>query len=569
MNRQTTDIRSLAIALLVPSATTAQAQRRKSFDKAKLDELASSIKSSGMVNPILVRPVGPYEIHSMPVGNGQSWFVWRADSEKKGDRVSDLFDTRAQAEAAKSALLRDAKQFEIVAGERRFQAAKLAELTEVPVSVRELSDDQVLELQLIENLQREGLHELHEAEGYESLRKRGMSTDEIAAKVGKSKEYVYARMKLLALGKEARDAFYDGTINASVALLIARIPVEKLQKQALKEITQGRGYGGPMSYRDAVEHVQETYMLRLDQAPFDITNTTLLTSAKACGACPKNTLSQPGLFGDVKAGADGICTDPVCHQAKTKAHAALVIAKAKADGKKVLEGGAAKKALDYHGERPAHDSGFVLPSEKNYQDSKDRTWRQLAGKDAPSVLIVHPDSGKVIEVLARSDVAAGMKKQGIKLKTEPSRSPAKTPQQAAADKKAAEKEAAEKEAADRALRTEVAKQLFERASKPLHRDELELIADFMFENSYGGDIEEEVFGDVAKINLKKASEPQLLKAIRAYAFLDVIQDTYTKPDALYAAAKRAGINVEMVRKELAAAASKEPHGAQTKKAKKS
>jgi ParB/RepB/Spo0J family partition protein len=87
--------------------------------------------------------------------------------------------------------------------------------------MRELTDAEVLEVQVVENLQRADLHELEEAEGYEQLLKcahadgKKYTVEEIAAKVGKSRSYVFARLKLTALCPEARKAFYDGNLDAS------------------------------------------------------------------------------------------------------------------------------------------------------------------------------------------------------------------------------------------------------------------------------------------------------------------------------------------------------------------
>src|ERR1700736_1269072 len=103
-------IRAIALKELIVSPTGPQAERRKHFNKDTIAELAESIKTVGVLSPVLARPV-----------NGH---------------------------------------FELVFVERRYMAAKLAGLAEIPATVRELSDEQVLEVQLIENLQREGLHEL-------------------------------------------------------------------------------------------------------------------------------------------------------------------------------------------------------------------------------------------------------------------------------------------------------------------------------------------------------------------------------------------------------------------------
>jgi ParB/RepB/Spo0J family partition protein len=358
-------VQSLPITRIGLSQTTSQIERRAHFDKAAIAELAESLTTVGMLSPIIVRPTK---------GNGHD--------------------------------------VELVAGERRYLAAKHAGLTEVPVSVRELTDEQVLEVQLVENLQREGLHELAEAEGYEALQKLGHSAEEIADKVGKSKAYVYARMKLLALSPAGRKAFYGSKITASVALLLARIPVTKLQEEALKQVTQTRwNDDSAMSYREAANLVQREYMLKLSDSGFKTEDATLVPAAGACGPCPKRTGNQRELFGDVK-GAD-VCTDPVCFKAKLAAHAARVIEQAEARGQKIITGTAAKKIFPYHGDSPNSDQAVSL-GDRCYEDSKQRTYGQLLGKDFEPTLVIHPESGKVVKVATRDQVRETFKDKGIK-----------------------------------------------------------------------------------------------------------------------------------------------------------
>jgi len=360
-NIQSQAMQLLPLSTLALSSTPAQVERRAHFDKSELAELAESIKTAGVIQAILVRP-----LTDGPTAKGYS--------------------------------------HEIVAGERRFLAAKIAGLPEIPSTIRELTDDQVVELQLIENLQRAGLHELAEAEGYEQLLKHGHSAEEIADKVGKSKGYVYARMKLLALCPEGRKAFYDGKISASVALLIARIP-PALQKQALKEVTAVPKWGAdpsPMSARAAQKHIHENYMLRLSDAGFKTSDPDLVPSAGACGSCPKRTGNQPELFGDVK-GAD-VCTDPVCFKQKIAAHAERTIAAAAETGQKVLAGAEAKKVAKY-GVDSHQLEGYVRLDARDYHHgSGNKTFRQVLGKDYVPTLLQDPDTGKLIQVAPNRDV---------------------------------------------------------------------------------------------------------------------------------------------------------------------
>lgn len=358
------EVRQVLLASLTFSDTRSQAERRQHFDKAAMKDLAQSIKEHGVVQPILVRP-------------------W-TDEHMRGI------------------------EYEVVAGERRAMAAKVAGLTEITATVRELTDEQVLELQLIENLQRQDLHELAEAEGYESLLKLGRTVEDIVAKVGKSRGTVYARMKLLTLIPEARKAFYEGTLAASTALFIARIPAA-LQKEALKDITTPVGYQekAPMSVRQAQKHIHDNYMLRLSDAGFKTSDTTLVPAAGACGACPKRTGNQPELFGDVK-GAD-VCTDPSCFKQKIAAHAERVLAEAKASGQKVIAGKDAQKAAPRGAD--AHLDGYVRLDERDYSRDKG-TYGQALGKDYVPTLLVDPDSGKVVKVAPRADVEKKAKAGG-------------------------------------------------------------------------------------------------------------------------------------------------------------
>lgn len=353
-------VQAIALADLTVSNTGSQAERRAHFDKAAIAELAESIKSVGLLSPIIARPVNGY--------------------------------------------------FEVVAGERRFIAAKQAGLKSISVTVRELTDEQVLEIQLIENLQREGLHELAEAEGYEALQQLGHTANDIADKVGKSKAYVYARMKLLSLSKDARKAFYEGKLNSSTALLLARIPVESVQKEALKTITQDR-YDGVMSVRDAQDLIHREYMTRLSDAGFPTEDPDLVPAAGVCSACPKRTGNQPELFGDIK-GAD-VCTDPVCFKAKREAHATRAIAAAKETGQKVIVGKEAKKIAPY-GAESSNLHGYKPLDSKSYEDPKGRTVRQLLGKDYTPTLLQDPESGKLVKVAPEADVKKALKDAGVK-----------------------------------------------------------------------------------------------------------------------------------------------------------
>jgi len=152
-------------------------QPRLRFDKDRLAELANSLTERGVLQPILVRPI-PASINS------------EAD-------------------------------YQIVAGERRYQAAMLAKIDRIPVIVRELSDQDVLEIGVIENVQRANLNPMEEARAYAKLADEfGRKHDEIATAIGKSRPYVSNAIRLTQLPRRAQEHILDGTLTAGHARAI-------------------------------------------------------------------------------------------------------------------------------------------------------------------------------------------------------------------------------------------------------------------------------------------------------------------------------------------------------------
>jgi|GEM_PF-1106587 len=285
-------------------------QPRTIFDEGALQELADDIARRGVLQPILVRPLPP-------------------------DRLQDTFETRPAGQRL--------PEFEIVAGARRFRASRLAGFKSIPVLIRSLDNQQAAEACLVENLQREGLTELEEAEGYaELVETTGVAKEEIGAKIHKSRSYVYGRMKLLDLTVTPREALRKGEIDASRALLIARIPDEKLQLDALTAAAEKDHEGNKrLSYRAFQTWVQQNVMLKLATAVFPIEDATLVPAAGPCPACPKRTGAAPELFADVD-GPD-VCTDPKCFHGKEEAHRAALLVVARAKGARLIEGREAKE----------------------------------------------------------------------------------------------------------------------------------------------------------------------------------------------------------------------------------
>ncbi|MDD6022562.1 MAG: ParB/RepB/Spo0J family partition protein [Acutalibacteraceae bacterium] len=164
-------------------------QPRKTFDEKALSELADSIAQHGVIQPLLVRPI------------------------QDG--------------------------YQLVAGERRWRAARLAGLTEVPVVVKELSDSETMEIALIENLQREDLNPIEEAEGLQLLIDTyGLTQDECAKRVGKSRPAITNSLRLLNLPGALSQLVRDGKLSSGHARALLPLGDEEKMLEAAKEIMQ-------------------------------------------------------------------------------------------------------------------------------------------------------------------------------------------------------------------------------------------------------------------------------------------------------------------------------------------
>lgn len=163
-------------------------QPRKDFDPEELENLAESIRVHGLIQPLTVR--------EMPTG-----------------------------------------YYQIIAGERRWRAARLARLSEVPVVIIEADDRKAMELALIENLQRQDLNPVEEALGYKSLMEDyGLTQEEAAARVGKSRPAVANALRLLGLNPEVLELVRSGSLTAGHARAIASLKSEKKQQKAAKKV---------------------------------------------------------------------------------------------------------------------------------------------------------------------------------------------------------------------------------------------------------------------------------------------------------------------------------------------
>jgi ParB family chromosome partitioning protein len=274
------EYRDLPIDWLIESTTNP----RQTFEEDAMQELAASIREHGVLQPLLVRP---------------------------------------HAE----------RRFEIVFGARRYRGAAIAEKETVPVCIREMTDAQVLEAQLVENLQRQDVHPLHEAQGFAALLRLEdpkYSIELIAAKCGKQPGYIASRLRLTELAPAAVEAFIKDEIGLGHALLLAKLQSEQ-QEEALTACWQESYTNGSKSKRILLpvrhlrEWIERNILLELATAPFSKEDATLAPGAGSCLDCSKRTGHNTLLFEGIAAQHDS-CSDPACYAAKVDAHVKRTVA---------------------------------------------------------------------------------------------------------------------------------------------------------------------------------------------------------------------------------------------------
>ena len=197
---ESTETRELDPAQIEPCPV----QPRTRFDDTSLKELADSIKANGVVQPLLVRRVG--------------------------------------------------QGFELVAGERRLRAAKLAGLASVPVLIRDIPDEKLLEIALVENIQRESLNPIEEAQSYKKLIESvGLTQETLGARVGRDRSYITNYLRLLRLPDDVQSLVQDGSLSTGHARALLGIPEPNKQREfARKIVKQG------LSVRQTEELIRRT-----------------------------------------------------------------------------------------------------------------------------------------------------------------------------------------------------------------------------------------------------------------------------------------------------------------------
>ncbi|MDE3180187.1 MAG: ParB/RepB/Spo0J family partition protein, partial [Acidobacteriota bacterium] len=273
---ENTLVQEIPLDRIQPSA----ANPRESMDSQALSELTDSIKTRGVLQPILVRPA--------------------TDGS-----------------------------FEIVCGERRFRASQGAGKVTIPARIVNLSDAEALETATIENLLREDLHELEESEAYAKMlgTNAGYTPEILSHKLGKSVAHIYRRLQLLKLDPKLKQYFLDGQMTAAHALILARLqPLD--QREVLSQLNQGAKKGAVElpSVARLQQWVETEIYLDLNGAPFSKDDATLLSEAGPCTTCRKRTGFNPSLFPEVKQ--KDTCTDRECFQRKVTAFVEIKVKEA-------------------------------------------------------------------------------------------------------------------------------------------------------------------------------------------------------------------------------------------------
>lgn len=252
---------------------------RKYFDQKALEAFASEMALHGVLSPLLVRPAA----------NGG---------------------------------------YELVAGERRLRAAKIAGIAQVPAMIRELTDSQVTELQLSENLQRENPHPLHESQAVLMLQNSGLTIDKIASRLGKSKTFVFSRIKLAGLIEVLQQVFLANKITINEAFEIARLAPDSQYELYEQYCTNWEDEDFEL---DNISYIIRRFKYDLQQAPFDIKDKTLNPEMGACSRCPFNSATIRTLFPELSK--EAVCSNTACYNTKCSVHLGKQISEAVAQMK--------------------------------------------------------------------------------------------------------------------------------------------------------------------------------------------------------------------------------------------
>jgi ParB family chromosome partitioning protein len=242
-------VQELSIGRIIPDPM----QPRKTFNEEALMQLSESIEAHGVLQPITVRKSG--------------------------------------------------KDYVIVMGERRYRASKLAKKKTIPSIVREYDNNDVLEIQIIENLQRQDVEPTEEAEAVAFLSEK-YSPTEISKRLGRTENFVRQRLKLAGLIEGFKVFVRNGEMTISLGVGVALFEPEE-QQMMLETMSEEFN-------AHQINQMIKNQTYDLANAPFDVVDEKLITKVGACTTCPFNAINQGNLFGDGKM----VCTKSACYETK-------------------------------------------------------------------------------------------------------------------------------------------------------------------------------------------------------------------------------------------------------------
>jgi ParB family chromosome partitioning protein len=255
-------VQELSIERIIPDPM----QPRKSFNEEALKQLSESIEVHGVLQPITVRKSG--------------------------------------------------KDYIIVMGERRYRASKLAKRKTIPSIIRAYNNNDVLEIQIIENLQRQDVEPIEESEAIAYLSEK-YTPAEISKRLGRTENFVRQRLKLAGLIEGFKTFVRNGEMTISLGVGVALFEPE--EQQMMLE-TMGEDFN-----THQINQMIKNQTYDLEKAPFDVNDEKLITKVSACTNCPFNAANQGNLFGDGKM----VCTKSACYETKKRKSFLNLIEKSK------------------------------------------------------------------------------------------------------------------------------------------------------------------------------------------------------------------------------------------------
>lgn len=357
-----------SVALAIDEIHPSRLNPRKHFDQDKLKALAESMRASGQIEALLVRP----------------------SKEKAG-------------------------AYELINGERRWRAAALVGFTHLAVRVHDLTDAEMLMVMLGSGAEGtvEALTPIEEAEGYRALQEAvQISIEEVAKRVGREVTHVKRRLVLLQLPPAAKTALVSGQLPAVTAVEIARIPSAEKREEAATAILHSEVHGGVMPQRAAHKFVTTQICRTLTGAPFRVEDIDLVPGAGACSECKYRAGNNREEYGEVSN--PHTCMNPACWDQKAAAARDRVLAREKRDGKEPLplEVNAQVFPVGEHG--ISWRSDFVAWSQPITRDllksevARVPTWASLCGGKGVTVWAGIDQDGRAVEVVKLAEALAAV-----------------------------------------------------------------------------------------------------------------------------------------------------------------